>query len=132
MKIRYIDIDDTICEMPKSAGLDYSQAKPNKKRIEYFNKLYTQGDKIHYWSSRGVGTGKNWLLVTLQQFKEWGVKYHSINLNKPVFDEYIGDKCTNIKDFINKQENKLKGGYLFIGEGCAEIAERIKKGFMRE
>ena len=49
MKI-YVDIDNTIC---KTDGTDYKGATPIKKHIEKINKLYSEGNEIHYWTARG-------------------------------------------------------------------------------
>ena len=98
--IYYIDIDNTICTLPEGKILDYSTAVPIKKNIRKMNKLYKQGNEVHYWTSRGTLTGIDWLPVTMQQFEDWGVLYSSIQ-KKPVYDVYIGDKCINIQDFMN-------------------------------
>lgn len=95
--IVYVDIDETICTTPgsKHKERDYSKAVPIKSRIDLINNLFDKGREIHYYTSRGVKSGKNWLDVTLRQFKRWGVKFHQISFNKPVFDLFIDDKAIN-------------------------------------
>ena len=58
-KIIYVDIDGTICtERPNIAksAVDYEAAKPLKERIDIINKLYDEGNEIHYWTARGCST----------------------------------------------------------------------------
>jgi len=96
MKI-FVDIDETICK--NNSDRDYAKAKPIKNNILKINKLYEKGHEITYWSARGSGTGIDWSSITKIQFKDWGVKYHYLNLGeKPVFDLLIDDKVLNIND----------------------------------
>ena len=95
-KIIYVDIDGTICtelpSFPKSA-VDYEAAKPLKERIDIINKLYDEGNEIHYWTARGCSTGIDWTDLTKGQLEEWGAKYHELHVGtKPHFDIYICDK----------------------------------------
>ena len=95
-KIIYVDIDGTICtERPKIAksAVDYEAAKPLKERIDIINKLYDEGNEIHYWTARGSGSGIDWTDLTKGQLEEWGAKYHKLHVGtKPHFDIYICDK----------------------------------------
>ena len=90
-----VDIDNTIC---RTNGCNYSLSTPIKENIAKINKLYDSGNEIIYWSSRGVGSGKNLHELTIQQFVKWGVKYHKLELNKPVFDYLIDDRTMLIED----------------------------------
>lgn len=94
--IIYIDIDETICVTPE--GRDYSKAKPIFENIEKANKLYDEGNEIIYWTGRGRETGVDWRIVTEEQFKKWGVKYHDLKFDKP-YDLIIDDKAINTKDW---------------------------------
>jgi len=93
-----VDIDDTICKSPKGEDPDYSQCKPIKKNIRKINKLYDNGNYIIYWTSRGMGTKKDWMQVTMAQFEKWGVKYNQLQLNKPVYDMIVCDKAKRIEE----------------------------------
>lgn len=92
----YIDIDGTICHSPNA---DYFKSTPIQKKIDKVNKLYEQGNRIVYWSARGAKSGIDWRSWTERQFKNWGVKYHELRLDKPYFDLFIDDKVLNSKDW---------------------------------
>lgn len=95
--IIYVDIDNTIC---KTNNLnDYSKSVPIYDIISKINNLYDEGNKIVYFTARGTISGIDFEDLTLQQFKEWGVKFHELKFGKPYYDYYIDDKCINIKDF---------------------------------
>lgn len=96
-----VDIDETICYIPKEFGRDYSKAVPIKDRINMINLLYRIGHTIIYWTSRGATTHKDWRNTTLTQFKEWGVLFHSLELNKPNYDVFIDDKSLRIQEIPN-------------------------------
>ena len=54
-----IDIDETICTESylKDGSKDYKKAKPIKERVAKINKLFNEGNEIHYWTARGTVTG---------------------------------------------------------------------------
>lgn len=101
--IIYIDIDDTICSMPKTANLDYSLAIPNESAIIKANSYYDAGHTIVYWTARGTASGKDWRKLTEDQFNLWGVKYHELKMGKPNYDIFIDDKNINAKDWQNNK-----------------------------
>lgn len=92
-----VDIDGTICN---NTNGDYENAKPYTNRIKRMNQLYEEGNEVHYWTARGMNSGKDWQELTRKQFKEWGIKYTSLNFNKPAYDLWIDDKCINEKLFF--------------------------------
>lgn len=94
-KIFMVNIDNTICNTNCS---DYIMSEPILENIEFFNELYERGNIIHYWTSRGMKTGKNWDVFTISQMKAWNVKYDTLNMNKPNYDYWIDDKAINIQD----------------------------------
>jgi hypothetical protein len=98
-----VDIDNTICISKNS---DYANSLPIKKRIKTLNSLYDVGYEIHYWTARGMSSGKDWRDLTIEQFKKWGVKYTSLNFNKPSYDVWIDDKAINSEDFFNDLNNR--------------------------
>ena len=92
----YVDVDNTVCH---TQGTDYPNAQPNHANIARFNKLYEDGNRIIYWTARGMKSGINWRELTQKQFKEWGIKYHELRLDKPAFDVFIDDKVINTSDW---------------------------------
>jgi hypothetical protein len=92
MKSIYVDIDDTIC---KTNDTDYVNAEPKQIAIDKVNDLYDKGHHITMWTARGTVTGIDWYDLTLQQLKEWGVKFHQLKMGKPSFDLFIDDKVLN-------------------------------------
>ena len=93
----YIDIDETICNSPDAP--DYNTSTPIKENIEKANKLYDEGNTIFYWTARGTQSGIDWREITEEQFKDWGVKYHDLQFEKPFYDLFIDDKNMNVKDW---------------------------------
>lgn len=96
-KIYFVDIDGTICENYKK---DYYISTPKMNIIRYVNQLYDEGNEIHYWTTRGSVSGKNWDTLTLQQLKSWNCKYDSVNIGKPHYDGWIDDKSIHVKDIV--------------------------------
>jgi hypothetical protein len=92
-----VDIDGTICSVvvDSEGKVDYSQTKPYMDRIAIINNLYDQGHEIHYWTARGSASGVDRTELTHKQMKEWGAKYHALQLQKPVYDIWIDDKAIN-------------------------------------
>lgn len=101
MKI-IIDIDGTICTHTDGR---YELAQPFEDRIEQMNRLYDLGHNIHYWTARGMNSGKNWQELTKKQFEEWGVKYHKLSFNKPSYDIWIDDKAMSDEGFFDDFDN---------------------------
>ena len=95
----YIDIDETICRSPDVP--DYTVSYPITENIQKANALYDEGHTIVYWTARGAKTGIDWREHTEKQFKEWGVKYHELKLNKPYYDLFIDDKNMNTLNWDN-------------------------------
>ncbi len=93
-----IDLDGTICI---TNGMDYQHSRPVSKVINKINLCYAKGDKITIYTARGSTTGLDWRMLTENQLKAWGVKYHQLLFGKPVFGLYIGDEAINVKEFVN-------------------------------
>ena len=93
--IYMVDIDGTICY---TNGNNYESSEPRYDRIERLNKLYDEGNEIHYWTARGAKSGKDWTEFTKRQLGEWGVKSTSIRLGKPHYDKWIDDKAIDAED----------------------------------
>tara|TARA_R100001082_G_scaffold110310_1_gene89895 strand:+ start:2736 stop:3080 length:345 start_codon:yes stop_codon:yes gene_type:complete len=100
-KIALVDIDDTICFYQDNRK--YDLAEPNYKNISKINKLYDQGWKIIYWTSRGSISGIDYSEYTTSQLDKWGCKYHELITGtskkpKPAFDLVIDDKAKRIEE----------------------------------
>ena len=94
-KTYIIDIDGTICTKVKDFPSNYQFIQPLPERIAKINKLYDEGHKIIYWTSRGMFSGQDWEGFTIAQLNEWGCKYDEINMKKPMYDVWIDDKAEN-------------------------------------
>ena len=92
-----IDIDNTICY---NKGSDYVNSTPDIARIALVNQLYDDGHEIHYYTARGGNSGQDWSELTRKQLTEWGCRFHSLNLGKPVYDVWVDDRAINAKDFF--------------------------------
>lgn len=90
------DIDGVIC----TNNINYENAIEIKSTVDLINKLYENDNKIIILTARGSITNIDWLDLTQEQLKEWGVKYHELRFGKPAADYYIDDKFINL--------NKLK------------------------
>jgi len=95
----FVDIDETICLSPKDRN--YANATPITERIDRINKLYDEGNRIVYWTARGTVSGIDWRNVTMDQFEQWGVKYHQVKFNKPAYDLFIDDKNINSDTYFS-------------------------------
>jgi len=107
-KIYVIDLDGTLCHTPDDGShendysCDYLKAKPNRERIEKVNELHDQGHLIIIESSRGVLSGKNWFFDTLEQLREWGLKFDTLRTGeKFMADYYIDDKAISAENFFD-------------------------------
>ena len=67
--IYVVDIDGTICY---TDGSNYKESKPINARIEILNKLFDDGNEVHYWTARGANSGKDWTEFTKAQLIGWG------------------------------------------------------------
>ena len=62
------------------------------------NKLYDEGNTIVYWTARGSRKQIDWRELTEKQLKEWGAKYHELEVDKPFYDLFIEDKSCRIEE----------------------------------
>jgi hypothetical protein len=101
------DIDGTICT--KAADYDYESSEPIQERIDYINRLFDSGHVIIFQTARGMGRSRNsaayanaaFYIMTQEQLKSWGVRYHDLFLGKPAGDIYIDDKGVRDTDFFD-------------------------------
>src|SRR3990167_1901435 len=103
--IYIFDIDGTVCSQTKS---DYINAKPLTKRIEKINELYDKGNKIIYYTSRGMNRFHNdeqkcytsYYNMTKVQLGMWGCKYDELIMGKKPYDMWIDNKSFNDKEYF--------------------------------
>jgi capsule biosynthesis phosphatase len=103
--IYVFDIDGTICN--NTFG-KYDDAQPIKNRIKKINDLYDSGNKIIFFTARGMNTysgdikkvNEVYYNFTKEQLNKWEVKFHSLILGKPQADLYIDDKGIKDVDFF--------------------------------
>ena len=108
MKTYVIDIDGTICKQVEGEMPHYIDAQPMYDRIDRVNSLYDEGNKIIYFTARGMGrTSGNRVKAidmfyrdTMVQLNTWGAKFHMLLLGKPAGDVYVDDKGINASDFF--------------------------------
>jgi|TARA_R110000824_G_scaffold244366_12_gene433145 hypothetical protein len=96
-KTIFVDIDGTICT---DTGGKYEEAKPMVERIEFFNKLFDEGNTITYWTARGMNSGTNHRKLTKSQLIKWGAKHTKLIMKKPSYDIFIDDKTFNADEFF--------------------------------
>jgi carbamoyl-phosphate synthase large subunit len=92
------DVDGTICTLTEDFGYEYAQ--PIDEMVDKVNRLYDEGHTIKIHTARGQTSGIDWEAFTIEQLKEWGVKFHEFYYGKPSADFYIDDKGINVKDFL--------------------------------
>ena len=119
----FVDIDKTICSFPAhtmdfstdSAPI-YKTAEPILENIAKVNKMYDQGHTIVFWTARGCfghssknkDKVSNIFNLTMNQLKEWKVKFHEVRLGKPYFDILIDDRTINsITDWTPKRVEQV-------------------------
>ena len=103
MKVYIVDIDGTICSesFNEDGSKNYKNAKPNLDRINIINKLFDDGNEIHYWTARGSLTGIDYKKLTTEQLKIWNCKYTSLRVgDKPHYDLWIDDKAIWSEDYF--------------------------------
>ena len=67
-----------------------------------------EGHHITMWTARGAVSGIDWRVLTEQQLKDFGVKYHELRLDKPFFDIFVDDKTFNSLDFFDDPKSFIK------------------------
>jgi phosphatidate phosphatase PAH1 len=100
----FVDIDETICFF--DIDRIYEKAKPNLDGIKKINKLYNDGWKVVYWTSRGSSEPKNkkrlryLRKLTVRQLNHWKAKFHKLIMGdkKPLYDLVVDDKAKRIEE----------------------------------
>ncbi|MFW6310887.1 MAG: hypothetical protein ACOC1K_01500 [Nanoarchaeota archaeon] len=116
-----IDLDNTICRTPKhkdSSIYNYRRSVPVKNVKRTINELYSAGNKIIIFTSRGMRTFKEDFLeiekTVLPGIKEFlnknEILYHEIRIGKPWGEDvyYIDDRCLTINQFLSQKPDTFK------------------------
>jgi hypothetical protein len=93
MKRLVVDIDNTLIKSEYIGG-EYIKPEPIIDEITKLNDLYRQGWIIILWS------GRSWIHyeITVSQSKNFGIKYHTLLLGKPIGIYIDADAKTTLKD----------------------------------
>jgi len=115
-KTLLFDIDGTICRQVK-AGEGYYDLEPFPEAIEVINKLYDEGFKIIFYTSRFMGFNKGNVInvyrtdgyaFTRNQLEKWGVKFHEIHMGKPQSHLVIDDRSVFFENNWGKIYESIK------------------------
>jgi len=106
MKTYVFDIDGTVCSLTSTG--DYTDCSPILHRIEKINKISESGDRVIFYTARGMGRSSNnpevaheqFYLLTLDQLRRWGINHNGLFMGKPSGDLYIDDKGIKDEDFF--------------------------------
>ena len=91
-----------------SGGHDYSKAIPIPERIQTINKLFDEGNKIVYWTSRGEKGDKIAYKFTFDQLTSWGCKFTKLKLGKHKWDLLIDNHCSESNEFFADPHGELE------------------------
>jgi 2-polyprenyl-3-methyl-5-hydroxy-6-metoxy-1,4-benzoquinol methylase len=93
------DLDSVICTHGQ-----YYDAEPIKHRVDRIKELYESGAYIIIDTARGSMTGCDWLEVTDQQLRRWGVPFHELHVGrKPFAHVYVDDRASHDTEFFGDQ-----------------------------
>lgn len=109
------DLDNTLCSISEKEK--YVDVVPFKDRIDYVNRLYSEGHTIIIYTARGMGrfngdldkVDETYYNFTINQLYSFGVKFHKLCLGKESFDFLIDDKAINSDSFFTKVDKTKKG-----------------------
>jgi len=90
-----VDIDGTLTV--ETRGLNFENRTPRLDIIRQINKWFNEGHTITLFSSR-LNSDK---VDTMRWLLKYGVKHHTLILNKPVFDVYIDDISIKPEEILN-------------------------------
>lgn len=115
-KTLLFDIDGTVCPQAEK-GEGYENLEPYPKAVDTINKLYREGFKIIFYTSRFMDSHNGNLLsiyknkgydFIFNQLKSWGLKFHELHVGKPQSDLIIDDRALFFNPDWNKIYEKIK------------------------
>ena len=104
--IYVFDIDGTICN---NTNGNYESSFPIKERIDHINELYDKGNKIIFFTARGMKrfsgnceeVNNKFYNFTYEQLKKWGLKFHELKMCKPEADIFVDDKGVSDEHYFS-------------------------------
>ena len=94
-----VDIDRTLCDWKRDER-GKKVAIPKQDVISKVNRLYREGHRIVIWTSRNNISRRDQTAFTTGQLRKWGVKYHELDMKKPLFDLFVDDKAVNVDHWM--------------------------------
>ncbi len=122
MKKYFVDLDNTLCRTYNS---EYTISEPIQERIDYINRLKSEGNHITIWTARGATSGIDHEELTRKQLTEWNIHYDELLMKKPHYDVYLDDKSFNIDTVF-----PVPGELLTISK--KQQSEIVEKGWGKE
>jgi len=96
-KVVYVDMDGVLCNCTMG---DYTKAEPNVGNIRKVNKLFDDGYMVVVWSARKHDDDPLGVFnLTKAQLDKWGVRYHVLSFDKPMYDILVDDKARDVFGF---------------------------------
>ena len=125
MKKYFVDLDNTLC---RSSNSEYAVSEPIQERIDFVNRLKSEGNHITIWTARGATSGIDHTELTRKQLAEWDIHYDELLMGKPHYDVYLDDKSFNIDTFfpVPPQDDVL------LPTKIREPVEIVEKGWGKE
>ena len=98
LKTYAFDLDGTLCTLTDGK---YETAEPLTDRITKVNKLFEEGHTILIFTARGATSKRDLRDFTVQQLKDWGLKYERLIMGKPHFDLLVDDKAIDDQSYFS-------------------------------
>jgi FMN phosphatase YigB (HAD superfamily) len=99
IKTYAFDLDGTLCTLTDG---NYETAEPFLDRIMHVNKLFEEGHTILIFTARGATSNRDLRDFTIEQLKNWGLKYERLIMGKPHFDLLVDDKAINEREYFQR------------------------------
>ena len=104
-----IDIDGTVCKQTKG---DYENTEPFDDARKAVNRLYDEGFEIVFFTGRNnedvEKVYRQGYLMTMNQLKKWGFKFHKLYMGKPSHHILVDDKALFFKQDWQKIYKEIK------------------------
>ena len=118
IRVIAFDLDGVLCrrDVEGTSIEKYRSCQPIKEMIEIINRCYGEGYHIVIYTARGMTTFSgdtsaiysNLYELTVNQLREWKIKFHQLVMGKIHYDLLIDDKAvcsdkiTSINDIMGR------------------------------